>query len=331
MNKLFMVFDVESVGIQGIGYSVGWVIIDRSGKELPNSCGIVRSDYTKLPGTAESHAWLKANTENPAKYPCVASPKIVRDQFWKAWMYWKERGATLVADCPWPVEARFLLECIADAPEEREWQGPYPLLDVASVRLAAGLDPLGTGDRLVNELPIHDPLADARQSARLFVEALEKIEGPAVVPAQVDPKWAEEVSSKIQEWKSDPNFTPGMATEYRMNDKAKHASISTEEEYAFNMDIGGAINFMRKERKVRRVGWADKEAFVVLMTALKLPPFSSQEPGAKVNDRTAKYIGADTPLDSQPYFVLGHASGVWQPGWTASTQDLLATDWQVVP
>lgn len=306
MNKLFMVFDVESVGIQGIGYSVGWVIIDRSGKELPNSCGIVRSDYTKLPGTAESHAWLKANTEDPAKYPCVASTKIVRDQFWKAWMYWKELGATLVADCPWPVEARFLLECIADAPEEREWQGPYPLLDVASVRLAAGLDPLGTDDRLVNELPIHDPLADARQSARLFVEALDKIEGPAIGPVQNIP------------------------TEYRMNDKAKHAIISTEEEYAFNMDIGGAINFMRKGRKVRRVGWADKEAFVVLMTALKLPPFSSQEPGAKVNDRTANYIGVDTPLDSQPYFVLGHASGVWQPGWTASTQDLLATDWQIV-
>jgi hypothetical protein len=73
---------------------------------------------------------------------------------------------------PWPVEAHFLSECVADRPQEREWQGPYPLLDVASVRLAAGLDPLATVDRLPSELPAHDPLADSRQSARLLVEAL---------------------------------------------------------------------------------------------------------------------------------------------------------------
>jgi hypothetical protein len=50
--------------------------------------------------------------------------------------------------------------------------GPYPLVDVASVRLAAGLDPLGAYDRTAGELPVHNPLADARQSARLLLEAL---------------------------------------------------------------------------------------------------------------------------------------------------------------
>lgn len=106
--------------------------------------------------------------------------------------------------------------------------------------------------------------------------------------------------------------------------------MSLETEYAFNMDIGGAINFMRKGHKVRRVGWNGKGMYIALMPALYLPPFNSQEPGAKVNDRTAKYIGPDTPLDSQPYIAMWTAAQQWQPGWNASTQDLLATDWQIV-
>ena len=40
--------------------------------------------------------------------------------------------------------------------------------------LCAGMDPMATYDRLPAELPRHDPLADARQSARLLVEALRR-------------------------------------------------------------------------------------------------------------------------------------------------------------
>jgi hypothetical protein len=83
----------------------------------------------------------------------------------------------LAADCAWPVEARFLAACVDDQPEQRAWEGPYPLIDIASVRLAAGLDPLATVERLPSEMPAHDPLADARQSARLLIEALKVTRG----------------------------------------------------------------------------------------------------------------------------------------------------------
>jgi hypothetical protein len=43
--------------------------------------------------------------------------------------------------------------------------------------MAVGMDPLGTNERLPNELPIHDPLADACQSARLLIQALNKWPG----------------------------------------------------------------------------------------------------------------------------------------------------------
>lgn len=95
------------------------------------------------------------------------------------------------------------------------------------------------------------------------------------------------------------------------------------------MTFGLATEAMRKGHKVSRSGWNGPGQFVVLMPALKLPPFSSQDPGAKVNDRTARHIGEDTPLDSQPYFSLFNAQGKWQPGWVPSTSDCLADDWQI--
>lgn len=96
------------------------------------------------------------------------------------------------------------------------------------------------------------------------------------------------------------------------------------------MDFGEAFNLMKGGSKVARDGWNGKRKFVVVMPSLYLPPFNSQEPGAKVNDRTAKHIGYDTPLDSQPYFALFNAQGKWQPGWLPSAGDLFAEDWVVV-
>jgi hypothetical protein len=84
---------------------------------------------------------------------------------------------------------------------------------------------------------------------------------------------------------------------------------------------------LREGKKAFRTGWNGAGMWVVLMPGLKLPPYSTQEPGPKVNDRTAKYIGDDTPLDSQPYFAMWTAQGKWQPGWLISQADCLAEDW----
>lgn len=97
-----------------------------------------------------------------------------------------------------------------------------------------------------------------------------------------------------------------------------------------DMDFSQALHMLKRGAKIARSGWNGKGMWVVMMPGLKLPPFNSQEPGAKVNDRTAKHIGPDTPLDSLPYFALWNAQGKWQPGWVPSTSDLLAEDWSVV-
>lgn len=174
-----MVFDVESIGLHGEGFAWGFVVVDRSGKELDARSFV--SDPHNSEGSVSGRQWVKANVPMPI-YSRGHAARDARELFWGWWEKWKGQGAALAADCPWPVEARFLAACVDDArpkyrgpaPDDgpRGFGGPYPLIDVASVRLAAGFDPLATVDRLPDELPVHDPLADARQSARLLIEAL---------------------------------------------------------------------------------------------------------------------------------------------------------------
>ena len=94
------------------------------------------------------------------------------------------------------------------------------------------------------------------------------------------------------------------------------------------MDFGGALRLLKAGQKVRRRGWKSRGMFIVLMPALRLPPFNTQDTERKVNDRTAKWIGEDQPLDCQPYFAMRTAAGGWQPGWVAGQADLLSADWE---
>lgn len=173
----YMVFDVESAGLHGEGFAVGWVLIDDRGIEYANGHYGCPLEHARKQDD-DSLAWVKAHCDWPDN---CARPQDVRDQFWNAYndYFYGIPGmrTLLAADVPWPVESRFLHAVFADNPSRRE-RAPYPLIDIASVRLAAGLDPLATERRFPEELPAHNALADARQSARLLLEALRLIRGP---------------------------------------------------------------------------------------------------------------------------------------------------------
>lgn len=80
----------------------------------------------------------------------------------------------MAVEVGYPVETNFLSLCL-NANDSREGFNPYPLVDISSLRLAAGLDPLATEARQDDELPRHHPLMDARQSARLLFEAIARL------------------------------------------------------------------------------------------------------------------------------------------------------------
>lgn len=172
-----MVFDVESVGLHGEGFAVGWVVLDEN--DVEESCALVFADARRsaqgVPGDRE---WIDANVvptlqdADGEHVTLFENPYGVRETFWAAYQALKATGSVeLWADCPWPVEANFLSACVSNKPVERNWQGPYPLLDVGVVMRCAGTDPMATHPRLPSESPAHNPLADARQSARLLIEA----------------------------------------------------------------------------------------------------------------------------------------------------------------
>lgn len=176
MDK-FMVFDVESVGLHGEGFAVAWVVVDAEGVRLDEGC--LSCDPAECSGTDASRLWIAENV--PPLERTSPTKQHLRNTFWHAWRFWADQGAVLVADCAWPVEANFMSACVRLNPEEREWKGPYPLHDLASVLLARSADPLGITERLPDELPAHHPLMDARQSARQLIENLKK---PSAMCAQ---------------------------------------------------------------------------------------------------------------------------------------------------
>ncbi len=168
MSQLYFVFDVESVGLHGEGFAVGVVVVDEEGKEVLATRLACEPAFAR--GDKEGALWVQENLPNlPCDYTC---PRDVRDSFWSLWWDYRNKGALMVSDCGWPVEANFLRECIADDPDNRKWEGPYPLHDLCTALLLTGRDPLGNYERLPSELPMHDPLADARQSARIWLDCL---------------------------------------------------------------------------------------------------------------------------------------------------------------
>lgn len=170
----WMVFDVESVGLHGEGFAFGYVVIDERGVEYDHG------EFGCMPSFASAEnpkvlEWVKDNCRTPRS---CSSPAEVRETFWDMWLTHHDIPGTkvvLAADVAWPVEARFLAQVLDDDIARRSKCPIYPLIDIASVRLAAGLDPLATCRRYPEEMPAHSPLADARQSARLLLEALQII------------------------------------------------------------------------------------------------------------------------------------------------------------
>lgn len=172
-QPIYMVFDVESAGLHGEGFAVAGVILE-NGEEIDSFCYV--APLHTVDCSEESEKWLGENVLPHLPEANRQGAQGVRSGFWADWMHWKEQGAQLVTDCGWPVEANFLTACIADDPENRSWNGPYPLFDLPSILLAAGENPTETFPRLSDELPAHNPLSDARQSARVMMSALKRIE-----------------------------------------------------------------------------------------------------------------------------------------------------------
>lgn len=186
MKKRRLVFDVESIGLHGEGWAVGYVLL-LDGDTIDE--GWAYCPPSRAVGTQAGRDWIDEHCPWGAKGLAAAvrqehglppgrrllTPAEVRDWFWRVWREQRDQGAELWADVPWPVEVRFLVACIEDdrywsqharealnqarspgepvnLPEsERTPQGPYPLFDVRSfvesvLVMTADRDPVEASD-----------------------------------------------------------------------------------------------------------------------------------------------------------------------------------------
>ena len=97
-----------------------------------------------------------------------------------------------------------------------------------------------------------------------------------------------------------------------------------------DLTFENAFSQLKDGARIARKGWNGKGMFVVMMPELNLPPYNTQGTSRKVNDRTAKWIGEDAPLNCQPYIAIYTADKKWQPGWLPSQLDLFSDDWEVL-
>lgn len=84
------------------------------------------------------------------------------------------------------------------------------------------------------------------------------------------------------------------------------------------MNIGEAVTAMKQNHRVRRAGWNGKGMHIYLEDDLE-----STIEGRNPRLRDGRMYHS--------YIVLLTAQGTFQPGWNASTLDLLADDWEIVP
>lgn len=162
--------DVECIGLYGDVFAVGISILDEKGNEIESL--FLRADHNLANGLEDNKKWIEGNVIPTLDKINCNSLKELRDKFWE--FYTNSRGEypdlIIVSDCGSPCEAGFFRECVLDDIQNRQWSAPYPLHELGTLLLARGKDPLAIYSRLSNELPKHNPLADARQSGRLWIE-----------------------------------------------------------------------------------------------------------------------------------------------------------------
>ncbi len=161
----WFVFDVESVGLFGDPFAVGWCRIDEDGT-------ISREWWTGVPiksvsGKMESFVWCGENIPAEVLIGTVENVLDVCSHFDRALREAINDGCSILCDCPFPVESNFLLQVQKLYPVY--FKSPYPLYDIASVIASLGKDPLGEYPRRPEEIK-HHPMWDAIQSGRTLFE-----------------------------------------------------------------------------------------------------------------------------------------------------------------
>jgi hypothetical protein len=167
--------DCESNGLGGQVFAAAATLTD-DGREVGRWTARCPIDGAVDPWVAANV--LPALRGMPESQPCYDGLLYGWESRWRRWKG-LHPDAVMIVHVAWPVEARFLRDAHADD----LFAGPYPIIDVAPLLLAAGHDPRSV-DAYLDAHGLakpdgspHHPLYDARAAEAAFRHLMRRL-GP---------------------------------------------------------------------------------------------------------------------------------------------------------
>lgn len=132
---MYFCFDAETDGLYGEAFAIAAVVMDEDGELRASFSG-------KADVNAVATPWVQEHVlpfiDDLPDYPDRVA---LREAFWAFWLQYRE-SCLCLADVHYPVESQLMRQCVEADLSSRQWLGPFPLIDVASVFAAHGFDPL---------------------------------------------------------------------------------------------------------------------------------------------------------------------------------------------
>lgn len=171
MTRYLMIIDVESIGLYGQAFCVGYVVYDRNLKGFLAKT-LLSCPHTEAFGETcfkDDVKWVEENVIQYLPTPSIRcdNPQELRNIWYDHYNAYKTAYGTelsLWADCIYPVETNFLRQVALDNVRDRAFKMPYPIHEIATIRQLVGLNPTASYD-LPKELS-HNPIAECEYIVR---------------------------------------------------------------------------------------------------------------------------------------------------------------------
>lgn len=152
-TRIFSV-DAETNGLYGDVWAIGAVVLDEDGEVVDEFRAQLNPGHVTDP-------WVRKHIVPVVDLPRMSTGSMF-DEFWRFWLAYRE-STICVADFGAPVEAGLFRRCVEEDLAERLWLGPYPMHELGTALLLAGVDPDVNRREFAGrpDLVQHDPYDDA--------------------------------------------------------------------------------------------------------------------------------------------------------------------------
>jgi hypothetical protein len=156
------IFDVESDGLYGEGFAFGCIVVKDN--EIIEKFSVISKTEIKEKWVIDN---VLPNLEDKDFDKTVETNKELRNEFYKYYCKTKEKYKAIefYSDCNFPVETNFLADIARDDLNNRAFNMPFPLIDIATSK---NIDinrkenyEKETGKRLREHNPVDDCIASA--------------------------------------------------------------------------------------------------------------------------------------------------------------------------